>query len=217
LGLAPAGAFNLHGSLLPSYRGRCPVNWVLIHGETQTGVTLHHMVAKADAGDIVGQKLVPIDRSDRAVTLYRKLCAAAGTLLDEFLPPLITGKAPRIRQDLSKGSYFGGRRPEDGQIDWHWSNERIYNLIRAVTDPYPGAFAFLPGWKKLLIWWAEPIAVDVSPDLPVAGMIRRKGKGICVETGQGLIRLLEVESSGKRISGENITNYFKEWEGTALL
>ena len=216
LGLASTGAFNLHGSLLPSYRGRCPVNWVLIHGETRTGVTLHHMIAKADAGDIVGQKAVPIDRTDRAVTLYRKLCTAAGTLLDELLPPLIAGTSPRIHQDLSKGSYFGGRRPDDGRIDWHWSNERIYNLIRAVTDPYPGAFGFLPGGRKLLIWWAEPTldAAHSAPTLP--GMIHRHGGTICVETGHGLIRLIEVEVDGERISGEILINHFKELEGIAL-
>ena len=120
LRIPPQGAYNLHGSLLPAYRGRCPVNWVLVNGETQTGVTLHHMVKKADAGDIVGQRVVPIAPEDTAFTLYGKLCDAAGILLDELLPLMKIGQAPRIPQDISRGSYFGGRRPEDGRIDWSW-------------------------------------------------------------------------------------------------
>ena len=121
------------------------MNWVLVNGEKKTGVTLHHMVKKADAGDIVGQRLVSIEPTDTAVILYRKLCDAAGELLDEVLPLMKAGKAPRIPQDITKGSYYGGRKPEDGRIDWRWSSERIYNLIRAVTAPYPGAFCMLAG------------------------------------------------------------------------
>ena len=110
LAIPPRGAFNLHGSLLPAYRGRCPVNWVLVNGEPRTGVTLHHMVKKADAGDIVGQRVVLIERTDTALTLYGKLCEAAGVLLDDVLPLMEAGTAPRIPQDLSRGSYF----PRDG-------------------------------------------------------------------------------------------------------
>jgi methionyl-tRNA formyltransferase len=156
LNAATLGTFNLHGSLLPAYRGRVPVNWVLINGEQQTGVTLHCMTEKPDAGDIVGQKAVAIDFSDTARTLYDKLCIAAKELLEDVLPLIRERTAPCTAQDLSKGSYFGGRKPEDGHIDWNWPAVRIYNLIRAVTDPYPGAFGFLPDSEKIVIWWALP-------------------------------------------------------------
>ena len=156
LRIPSAGSFNLHGSLLPAYRGRAPVNWVLVNGERRTGVTLHHMVEAPDAGDIVGQKEVLIEFEDTAFTLYQKLCAKGRELLEEVLPLIEKGVAPRMAQDLKQGSYFGGRKPEDGKIDWSWPVMQIYNLVRAVTEPYPGAFTYLPEGEKLLIWWALP-------------------------------------------------------------
>src|SRR5207253_4528035 len=126
LGLARRGALNLHGSLLPRYRGRCPVNWVLINGEHETGVTLHYMEAKPDRGDIVAQRAVPITDDDTALTLNRKLGDAARLLLRETYPLLVAGTAPRRPQDHAHASYFGGRRPEDGRIHWHQPARRIY-------------------------------------------------------------------------------------------
>lgn len=154
LALVPLGAFNLHPSLLPAYRGRAPVNWVLVNGERETGVTLHHMVARADAGDIVAQRALAIDDADTALTLYRKLVPLGVELVTEMHPKIVAGTAPRRKMDLSKGSYFGRRRPEDGRIDWRWSARRIFNLVRAVTHPYPGAFCFVGG-RKLMIWEAR--------------------------------------------------------------
>jgi methionyl-tRNA formyltransferase len=216
LDLPPLGAYNLHGSYLPAYRGRCPVNWVLVNGEKTTGVTLHHMVKKADAGDIVGQRLVSIEPTDTAVILYRKLCDAAGELLEEVLPPMKAGKAPRIPQDITKGSYYGGRKPEDGRIDWRWSSERIYNLIRAVTAPYPGAFCLLPNGSKLFIWWAtqnEQEAEDVGNP---PGDVQVEEKRVLVQAGQGEICLLDVEIDDKRMTGDELIQYFKDREGTSL-
>ena len=155
LDLPKVGAFNLHGSYLPGYRGRCPVNWVIIKGETKTGVTLHYMIDKPDAGDIVGQKAVAVDLSDTAKTLYDKLCGAAKDLLDELLPLIKSGQIPRQKQDLKAGSYYGGRRPEDGRIDWEKSAREIYNLVRGVTRPYPGAFALMENREKVIVWRAE--------------------------------------------------------------
>ena len=138
------GALNLHGSLLPAYRGRCPVNWVIIKGEHKTGVSLHFMVEKPDAGDLVAQREVLIDPDDTAQMLYEKLCLAAGQLLDDILPLIKKEEIPRTKQDLSRGSYYGGRRPEDGRIDWQQEKD-IYNLIRAVTDPYRVLLLFKTG------------------------------------------------------------------------
>lgn len=191
---ARRGAFNLHGSLLPRYRGRCPVNWVLIHGERETGVTLHHMVAKPDAGDIVAQRRVPIADDDTAHTLYGKLTVAAAALLREVYPRLCDGTAPRLPQDRSQASYFGGRRPADGLIDWGQSAGQIYNLVRAVTHPYPGAFTH---WdqRQLLVWWARPEA-DAGATSP-PGAVLRIGDGVLVQTGAGRLRLLRLQLAGE--------------------
>jgi methionyl-tRNA formyltransferase len=141
----PLGALNMHGSLLPKYRGRAPVNWAIVNGERRTGATLHYMTEKPDAGDIVAQQAVPILPDDIALDVFRKVTVAAEIALDSALPGLIDGTAPRVAQDLSKGSYFGGRKPEDGRIDWSKDADSIHNLVRAVAPPYPGAFTTIGG------------------------------------------------------------------------
>ncbi|MEQ9768059.1 bifunctional UDP-4-amino-4-deoxy-L-arabinose formyltransferase/UDP-glucuronic acid oxidase ArnA [Pectobacterium versatile] len=156
LQLPAFGAFNLHGSLLPRYRGRAPVNWVLVNGETQTGVTLHKMVSRADAGDIVAQSVVAIDEEDTALTLHGKCRTAAAALLAQQLPLIRSREITLTRQDESRASYFGRRTAADGLIDWHKSAREINNLIRAVTEPYPGAFTFL-GERKVTIWRARVV------------------------------------------------------------
>ena len=206
LDLPLVGAFNLHGSYLPYYRGRCPVNWVIINGEAKTGVTLHYMVEKPDAGDIVGQKPVTIDISDTAKTLYDKLCGAAKELLDEVLPLIKKDQIPRQRQNLSQGSYYGGRRPEDGRIDWNKSADEIYNLIRAVTEPYHGAFALSDNDERIIIWLAEPV---VSNEAFMPGKLIITDKEIIVQTGKNAIKLLDIEVKGKCLAGEQINNYFE--------
>ena len=140
LEIASRGAFNMHGSLLPKYRGRVPVNWAVLQGETETGATLHEMAAKPDAGAIIDQTAVPILPDDTAGEVFEKVTVAAEQTLWRCLPGLIAGTAPRQVNELSAGSYFGGRKPEDGRIDWSKPAKDVYNLIRAVAPPYPGAF-----------------------------------------------------------------------------
>lgn len=185
LDLPRLGAFNLHGSLLPRYRGRCPVNWVLVNGETETGVTLHYMEAKADRGDIVAQARVPITAEDTALALFARMTAAAGQLFRETYPLIRSGRAPRFPQDHSQASYYGGRGPDDGRIDWSQPAMTIYNLIRAVTHPYPGAFTHLAG-RKLYIWDGRPLAAPVTaPNLAGEVTGRLPGEGLVVVTGNG--------------------------------
>ena len=140
LATARRGAFNMHGSLLPKYRGRAPVNWAVLKGETETGATLHEMVAKPDAGRIVDQEPVPIGADETAAEVMAKVAAAAERVLKRSIGQLVAGTAQLKPQDLARGSYFGGRRPEDGRIDWSSSALEIHNLVRAVAPPYPGAF-----------------------------------------------------------------------------
>jgi len=156
LSLAPLGGFNLHGSLLPRYRGRAPVNWVLVNGEKETGITLHKMVRQPDAGDIVGQSAIAVADDDTALTLHEKLCSAAKPLLAELLPQIKTGAFTLKQQNEAEASYFGRRGPEDGEIDWQKPASAIYNLVRAVTEPYPGAFTY-SGQRKMTIWKARVV------------------------------------------------------------
>ncbi|MGF6208567.1 bifunctional UDP-4-amino-4-deoxy-L-arabinose formyltransferase/UDP-glucuronic acid oxidase ArnA [Pseudomonas frederiksbergensis] len=148
------GAFNLHGSLLPRYRGRAPANWVLVNGETETGVTLHRMVKRADAGAILSQQRVGIERSDTALTLHGKLREAASSLLRDTLPMLLQGKVSETPQDESNATVFGRRTPADGKLIWKKPAEELFNLVRAVTQPYPGAFCDV-GEHKLIVWGAR--------------------------------------------------------------
>ena len=215
LEIPKAGCLNLHGALLPAYRGRCPINWVLVNGETQTGVTLHRMVDKADAGAIVAQQAVPIAFADTARSLYGKLCRQAAVLLDEALPLIKAGTAPRIPQDWRQGSYYGRRTPADGRIDWHWPAFTIYNLIRAVTAPYPGAFTFTAGGDMITIWWAQPEAGASIAGR--AGQLQLEKGAVLVCAGEGRLKLLDVEINGKHFKNAEIENYFTEREGEVLL
>jgi UDP-4-amino-4-deoxy-L-arabinose formyltransferase/UDP-glucuronic acid dehydrogenase (UDP-4-keto-hexauronic acid decarboxylating) len=181
-----AGCLNLHGSLLPKYRGRCPVNWVLINGEAETGVTLHYMTPKPDDGDIVAQRRVSISGDDTARTLFARMVPASAELLDEALPLIKAGRAPRKPQNHSKSSYFGGRRPADGEIDWSKDARSVRNLVRAVTRPFPGAFSHL-GERKCLFWNVRVARGKGTPGtvLRTAPLTIACGKGaVVVENGQ---------------------------------
>ncbi|HET7922727.1 MAG TPA: formyltransferase [Gammaproteobacteria bacterium] len=135
------GALNMHGSLLPKYRGRVPVNWAVLHGERETGASLHYMEIKPDAGDLLDQQAVPILPDDTAAEVFDKVTAAAEMVMVRSLPGLVAGTAPRTPLNLASGSYYGRRRPEDGRIDWRQPAQAVHNLIRAVAPPYPGAFS----------------------------------------------------------------------------
>jgi UDP-4-amino-4-deoxy-L-arabinose formyltransferase/UDP-glucuronic acid dehydrogenase (UDP-4-keto-hexauronic acid decarboxylating) len=159
LGCAARGAFNLHGSLLPRYRGRAPANWVLVNGESETGVTLHRMVKRPDAGPILAQRRVPIAPDDTALALHAKLREAARVMLGDCLPALARGELAEREQDESQASYFGRRTPADGELDWKRAAFELANLVRAVTQPYPGAYSW-HGDRKLLVWSAA--ALDIA-------------------------------------------------------
>ncbi|TFW19173.1 formyltransferase [Duganella callida] len=148
--LAVAPAFNMHGSLLPEYRGRAPVNWAVLHGASVTGASLHEMTVKPDAGAIVAQMEVPILPDDTAHEVFGKVQVAAEQALWRVLPSLLAGTAPRLHNDLRKGGYFGGRKPEDGRIDWSQPAQQVYNLHRAVAPPYPGAFTDVGGVRYVI-------------------------------------------------------------------
>jgi len=191
LDIPKIGAFNLHGSLLPKFRGRCPVNWVLIAGEKKTGVTLHHMVEKPDAGDIVAQKTCEIAFEDTAHTVFMKMADAARSLMQEVLPQFRDNTFKSTPQD-GISSYFGGRRPEDGLISWDKDAQSIYNLTRAVTHPYPGAFTYLDD-RKFYVWqsYPETTKTNAKPGKIISG------RPFAVGTGNGILKLLKVQIEGE--------------------
>ena len=147
LALPRHGALNMHGSLLPKYRGRAPVHWAILHGESVTGASLHYMLEKPDAGALVDSQAVPIWENDTGLDVSLKVAEAAQQVLQRSLPGLISGTAPAIALNLSQGSYFGRRTPEDGRIDWRQGARAVHNLVRAVAPPFPGAFTEVNGCR----------------------------------------------------------------------
>jgi methionyl-tRNA formyltransferase len=181
--LATAGiaALNMHGSLLPKYRGRAPVNWAILHGETETGASLHIMEAKPDAGDIVGQAAAPIDPDEDATAVFTKVSNAAVHVMQTALPELLEGRVPRTPNVLTNGSYFGGRKPEDGRIHWNQSAKQVHDLIRAVAPPYPGAFTDWQGARMVIAKSKLNPLLPSSIDLDQLGIqvVDNRVFGIC--------------------------------------
>ena len=195
LAVPRVAALNLHGSLLPAYRGRAPLNWVLVNGETRTGVTLHHMNARADAGDIVAQRAIDIEPDDTASTLYDRMTKVGVDLLLETYPAVLAGTAPRIPQDHTRATTMPRRGPEDGRIEWSWPAARIFNMIRAVAEPYPGAFVG-DGRGRLRLWAAS--LLDASPQGIEPGILLDiiPHRGIAVATGRGVLLIRRVQGAG---------------------
>lgn len=209
LNVPSRGAYNLHGSLLPKYRGRVPVNWAVLHGETETGATLHEMTVKPDAGAIIEQVAVPILPDDTAFEVFGKLTVASEQVLWSALPGILVGHPNRTANDLTKGSYFGGRKPEDGRIDWSKDAKDVYNLHRAVAPPYPGAF-FDQAGSRFIIEKARfygQDAAEIALNLPQGiSVVDNAVFGIC---GDGkAIKILALQRDGKTLSIEEVKHYF---------
>lgn len=195
LELPRLGAYNIHGALLPRYRGRACVNWAVLNGETETGATLHVMTRYADRGDIIAQKAVPILFEDTAHDVFLKVADAARDILMASLKDLEAGTAKRTPQDESKATKFGRRRPEDGRIDWNKTALEIYNLVRAVTHPFPGAFTEREG-KKFFIWKALPMKGSGQPGVLVSA------RPMIFGTGSGLLKVLRWQYEGEKEHAE---------------
>jgi methionyl-tRNA formyltransferase len=183
---ARLGAYNMHGSLLPKFRGRAPLNWAILKGETETGVTLHEMVEKPDAGRIVDQQAVPIGPDETAVEVFAKMVDAAERVLKRSIRPLLEGKIVLRPNPLSLGSYYGRRTPEDGRIDWSRSAAEIHNLVRAVAPPFPGAFT-----EKMRIL-RTAMTARKAPGKPL-GPFQEGGEWFAACGDGKVLRLLEIE------------------------
>ena len=204
---ARRGCYNMHGSLLPHYRGRAPVNWALVHGESQTGATIHEMVRKPDAGDIVGQMTVPILPNDTASEVFSKVLVAAELVLCQTLPKIVSGTVVASKMDLRSGSYFGGRKPQDGLIDWGTMGARqIHNLVRAVTHPYPGAFMDTER-GRITIW--RTLVVADSPNSTAQPSLRQdEGHLLATACDGGVLRIIHAELEGRVLDQEAFTEIF---------
>ncbi len=212
LDIPPHGCLNLHGSKLPAYRGRCPVNWVLVKGESVTGITLHYMTPRPDDGDIVAQSDIEISDHDTALTLHQKSASALPQLLDTAFALIKKGSPPRVKQDSSAASYFGKRTPKDGEINWNSPPLTVKNLVRAVTKPYPGAFSFA-GNRKLIFWDVSVMEdrFDADPGTLVSSapfIISCINGAIKVNTGQ-------VEA-GIYLTGDQLAQELKLTKGMKL-
>jgi methionyl-tRNA formyltransferase len=196
LGLPSLGSFNMHGSLLPKYRGRAPINWAVLNGETRIGMTLHRMVKAPDAGAIVDQEGVDIGPRDTAEQAFRKALPCARAILARQIGRLLAGRVEETPQNEAEATYFGGRTPEDGRIFWHWNTARIFNLVRAVADPYPGAFTDL-GASRLMVWWAEPDSAAAAGRTGEPGQVLSVSP-LVVATGDGAIEITKFEWKGPR-------------------
>lgn len=194
LSLPARGAYNMHGSLLPKYRGRVPVNWAVLNGERETGATLHAMTVKPDAGAIVEREAVPILPDDTAVEVFRKVTVAAEIALDRCLPALIAGTAQHIPQDLTAGSYFGRRTARDGAIDWRRGTVAAHNLIRAVAPPYPGAYSEAEGMalRVLRSLPAPHAAMSAGPECE-APVLCWHNDDVYARCHDGALKLLQFE------------------------
>jgi len=191
------GAFVFHDALLPAYRGFSPTPWAILNGEAATGVTLFEMASDVDSGPIVAQKVVPIGDRDTIADVMAAVTSAYLALLEQFLEPLLAGTAERKAQDETAATYTCKRLPDDNEIDWTAPTAHIFNLIRAATHPYPGAFTWLDG-RCVRVWSAH-----LLPDYPryvgrVPGRVIevQPGLGVVVLTGDGALRLDGVQMDG---------------------
>lgn len=206
LAAAARGALNMHGSLLPRYRGRAPVNWAVLNGERETGATLHYMTEKPDAGDVVAQTAVPILPDDTAREVLDKVTLAAEITLDATLPALVAGTAPRIPQDSARASYFGRRKPEDGRIDWLRSAANLHNLVRAVAPPYPGAFTTVGGVPARVL--RTRIVDAAAPPTLTPTLEVRADRLLAHCGGGGTLQVLELEVDGRPATPATLTARF---------
>lgn len=210
LNSAPLGAYNLHGALLPKYRGQTCINWAVVNGETKTGATLHKMTKAADAGDIVEQRSITIAPLETAIEVFHDISRITYDIIASSYLPLTTNTAKLQPQDDSQATTFPRRRPKDGEIHWSDSTAKIFNLIRGVTHPFPGAFTTING-ERLLIWWALP-----SPMQPITKV---PGTVLCtdpviIQTGDGCLELKSVQLEGEKEVEATTSGLFKV--GTVL-
>jgi methionyl-tRNA formyltransferase len=194
LAIPPRGCIGFHASLLPRFRGRAPVNWAILRGERETGNTMMYLNAGTDTGDIIDQHHVAIEASDTCASVYRRVAEAGATMLRDHLPGILDGTAPRRPQERSNGELLPKRTPAMGITCWDRPARAVHDWIRALTTPYPGAFAFWSGQKVML--WASDVPDDTGQLGQAGEVIARDEKGVRVATADGSLLLTSMSVEG---------------------
>jgi methionyl-tRNA formyltransferase len=196
------GTINIHPSMLPRYRGQHVINWAIINGEKETGVTLHFMDDTLDTGDIILQKKVPIQIEDTAKELHNRIYMEACVLLRQLLVDVRHGKLLIGKKQISEdATFFKPRKPQDGLIDWNKSSVEIYNLIRALSKPWPGAFTYMGG-NKVIIW---KVQIHDSKAVGSCGkIIKSSDDYLAVYTADGHIRIVDYEFVSEDCNKDNM-------------
>ncbi|PJN53737.1 Methionyl-tRNA formyltransferase [Paenibacillus sp. GM2FR] len=198
LDMPALGCLNVHGSLLPAYRGGAPIQRSIINGESVTGITLMYMAEGLDTGDMIARTEVPIEDNDTAGTMFEKLSQAGAELLRRELPRLVKGKVEAEPQDDSKATYAPNLTRDDERIDWSRTSREIYDQIRGLV-PYSGGFTLWNG-EVFKVWAAAKPDSAQKPagDAQPGTVLELQEKGIVVKTGDGTLTLLTVQPSGKK-------------------
>ncbi|NMB33093.1 MAG: methionyl-tRNA formyltransferase [Clostridium sp.] len=209
IGIPKTACLNTHASLLPAYRGRAPLNWAIINGEKETGVTVHYINEGIDTGDIIIQKKVEIKEDDYVGDVLERVREIYSYIVDGAIELIENGRVLPRKQDLSKGSYYPKRSPADGQISWQKTVSEIYNLVRAISRPYPGAYTYCNN-KKLLLWKAKiHKSTNVVGGGENAEIIDIDSDRILVKARGGYLEILEYEYPGEIRCGD-LLKYYKD-------
>lgn len=211
------GVIGAHASLLPHNRGRAPVNWAIIRGEKQSGNTLQWLADSVDGGDIIDQRGIDVTPYDTCETIYDRVAETNRDMILELLPRLLEGERPGRPQPHSDEPLLPRRRPSDGEVDWSTDSTRVYDFVRALTRPYPGAFSWLDG-KRWTIWsCALPpasTAAEAEPGEVIGAVISpvQAACGLTVRCGAGAVTLLELEDeNGQVLKGRRLSE--QAWQG----
>lgn len=193
--IAPLGAVNLHPSLLPAYRGRASINWAILNGETRLGLTAHFVNEGMDTGDIIEQLSYEIGDEQDVGDCLNLLYPMYGRITLQVMSYFASGIVPRKQQDHSRATSFPRRRPEDGRIDWTLPARSIFNLVRAVARPYPGAFTNSAN-KTITVWKSKIVSEEKTADLP-GTVLAKSGPGPEVQCGSGTLLLTSMENGAE--------------------
>lgn len=191
------GCINVHGSLLPKYRGGAPIQRSIMNGETVTGVTIMYMAEGMDTGDMISRVEVPIGTDDNAGTMFAKLSEAGADLLRRTLPDIIAGRVEAVPQPHDEATYAPNLKREDERIDWTRPAEQIANQVRGLV-PFSGAFTTWNG-EVFKVWACRPEPAPAGEAAAAPGTVLAAGTdGLRIQTGQGVLSLLEVQPAGKK-------------------
>jgi len=194
------GCINIHASLLPEYRGRAPLNWAILKGENETGVSVHYINEDIDTGKIILQERIEIKKTDYIADILEKAKEKYPEMINEAVDLIDNDKVDPVEQKKENGSYYGKRNPADGLIDWEQSAIKIYNLIRAVSHPYPGAFTYL-NKKKVFIWRVE-VEDKVANNEKPGKIIKKDGNSFIVQCGRGQLLVTDYETKTEINTGD---------------